>query len=442
MLAGDSLYPVFANTLPHDASYTTRKLAQGLFWFLIAITLILALLDERLYMRGAFPVTAGWVGAFVLYYELRSSVRCSTWGLSFWHWANRLWWWTCLWQRQRQVSLALDLAVISALNMLTGGWASPLYMLYLGWVAALIDEAPALSRLALSGLASASFVLSCLLTLHAPLSSMQFRMITEHLFLLLAASFGLGMIGMYIQRLKCAWEMERRQWDGLREALFAQLSHELYTPLSAISASASLLSTQDAALQLEQQRHLALIIQRNCEWMSVLIDDLLAMWRKQQQQPEIASGPLRCLAAAESVAQALSPLLDARRQRLMIQTAQPDAVALADQRRLEQVLINLLANAQKYAPAGSTITLTITAQQNDVLFAVHDEGKGVPFEEQDHLFDLLYRGSNCSNASRGSGIGLALAQALVIEEGGHIWVESAPGRGSTFYFTLPAAGLD
>lgn len=442
MVAGDSLYPVFDNILPQHASYTTRKLAQGLFWFLIAITLILALLDERLYMRGAFPVTAGWVGAFVLYYELRSSGRCSTWGLSSWHWASKLWWGTCLWQRQRQVSLALDLAVISALNMLTGGWASPLYMLYLGWVAALIDEAPTLSRLTLSGLASALFVLNCLLTLHTPLSPVQFRMITEHLFLLLAASFGLGMVGMYIQRLKYAWEMERRQWDCLREALFAQLSHELYTPLSAISASASLLSTQDAALQLEQQRHLAEIILRNCTWMSVLIDDLLAMWRKQQQQPEIAPGPLRCLAAAESVAQALSPLLDARRQRLMIQTAQPDAVALADQRRLEQVLINLLANAQKYAPAGSTITLNITAQQNDVLFAVHDEGAGVPFEEQGHLFDLLYRGSNCSNAARGSGIGLALAQALVIEEGGRIWVESAPGRGSTFYFTLPAAGLD
>ncbi len=410
---------------------------KGIFWYFIAITLILALLDERVYRQGASPVTAGWIGAFVLYYGLRSSWRGAASGQLSWRWANQRWW-RLLQKSERYALPALDLAVISALNMLTGGWASPLYLLYLGWAVALVGEVSALSRIALTAIAGIMFALGCLLSLHFPPLPMQIMIITEHLSLLLVASFGVGMVDIYIQRLKCAWEMERRQWDSLRDALFAQLSHELYTPLSAVSASASLLSTAGTALQAEQQRRLAQTIERNCTRMGLLIDDLLAMWRKQRQQPEIAPGPLCCLAVAESIAQALSPLLDARRQRLIIQTEQPDAVALADERRLEQVLINLVANAQKYAPAGTTITLTISAQPEVVLFALHDEGAGVPFEEQGHLFDLLYRGTNRPPSSRGSGIGLALAQALVVEEGGHIWVESAPGRGATFYFTLPA----
>ncbi|HEU5200771.1 MAG TPA: HAMP domain-containing sensor histidine kinase [Ktedonobacterales bacterium] len=414
---------------------------KGIFWYFIAITLILALLDERVYTRGAFPVTAGWIGAFVLYYGLRSSWKCAVCERPPWRWANRRWW-RLLRKSERHAPLVLDLVVISVLNMLTGGWASPLYMLYLGWAVALISEVSALSRIYLTAIAAVLFALGCLLMLHLPPLPLQIIIITEHLSLLLVASCGVGMLGMYIQRLKYTWEMERQQWESLRAALFAQLSHELYTPLSAMSASAALLLTPGAALPAEQQRRLAQTIERNCTRMGVLIDDLLAMWRKQRQQPEIAPGPLRCLAVAESIAQALSPLLEARQQRLMIQAEQPDAVALADERRLEQVLMNLVANAQKYAPAGTTITLTMSAPPDVVLFALHDEGAGVPFEEQGHLFDLLYRGTNCPTSSRGSGIGLALAQTLVNEEGGHIWVESAPGRGTTFYFTLPAARVE
>jgi signal transduction histidine kinase len=74
-----------------------------------------------------------------------------------------------------------------------------------------------------------------------------------------------------------------------------------------------------------------------------------------------------------------------------------------------------------------------------VLFAVHDDGAGVSLEEQGHLFELFYRGANSLASSRGAGLGLALAKALVVLQGGHIWVESVPGSGSTFYFTLPAA---
>ena len=414
-----------------------KKVLKGIFWYFIAMTLILALLDERVSMRGASAGTAGWIGAFVLYYGLRSSCEVSARGLSSRQWANR-WWWGSLRRGGGYAPLLLDLAVMSILLMLTGGWASPLYLLYLGWAVALTSEVSALSRLSLTAIAALVFALGCVLTLRFPLVPMQITIITEHLLLLVVASFGVGMVDMYIQRLQYAWEKERQQWDSLRDALFAQLAHELYTPLSAVSASASLLSTTGAALQGEQQRRLALTIERNCTRMGVLIDDLLAMWRKQQQQPEIAPSPLRCLTVAESIAQALSPLLDAKRQQVVIRAEQPDVAALADERRLEQVLINLLANAQRYAPAGTTITLTITAQLDAVLFALHDEGAGVPFEEQSHLFDLSYRGTNGFVSSRGSGIGLALAQALVVEEGGRIWVESTPGRGSTFYFTLPA----
>jgi signal transduction histidine kinase len=138
----------------------------------------------------------------------------------------------------------------------------------------------------------------------------------------------------------------------------------------------------------------------------------------------------------------ISPLLEGKQQRLVIEVEPEDIRVLANRHQLEQVLVNLLVNAHKYAPTGVAIMLAVRGQAHEVLFAVHDEGPGVPLEEQGHLFELFYRGTTSLASSRGSGIGLALAKALVILQGGRIWVESTPGAGSTFYFTLPAAEVE
>jgi signal transduction histidine kinase len=383
------------------------------------------------------PLSATWVGIFVLYYAARTTWRLSAWlpaaqadllkpGKRFRRYAAV------------PLPLLLDLLVITGLVALSGGWASPLYLLYLGWAAALLDVPSTPISLCLSGLACSVFVLAVLLAPHQPFSALQITLLAEHALLLLLAALGVSGISVSIKHTKSMWEAEHRQWEALRQAVFSQLSHELYTPLSAISASASLLAVEGEAAEIRQSE-IARVIERNCAHMNVLIDDLLALWRAPHRQPGYAPRSVPCLPLAESVGQMLGPLLEGKQQGLIIEAEPQHICALADRRRLEQVLLNLLVNAHKYAPAGAAITLTVRGQRLDVLFSVHDEGAGVPLEEQSRLFELFYRGTNHLASSRGFGIGLALAKALVVLQGGHIWVESLPGRGSTFYFTLPAA---
>jgi signal transduction histidine kinase len=191
-----------------------------------------------------------------------------------------------------------------------------------------------------------------------------------------------------------------------------------------------------------RQRYLLGVVERNCVHMNLLIDDLLALWREPERKVRGTVKPLGSLVVAHSVGQMISPLLEGKQQGLVVEVEPEDVRVLANRHQLEQVLVNLLVNAHKYAPTGAAIVLAIHGQEHEVLFAVHDDGPGVPLEEQGHLFELFYRGTNNLASSRGSGIGLALAKALVVLQGGRIWVESMPGAGSTFYFTLPAAGVE
>lgn len=416
-----------------------RRLSEGIFWFFIAVTILLALLDAHISMQAPLPPSAAWAGVFVLYYALRSSVTLPDWRSDHQAgWARQsswLQWWSSV-----PLPLLLDLLVMTSLLALSGGWASPLYLLYLGWAAALLDEPSTVICLVLTAVACVAFGLGVLLAPHQPFSALQIRLLAEHLLLLLLVALGISGIKVYSKYTKAAWEAERRQWDALRQTVFAHLSHELYTPLSAMSASAALLRASEGPVA-DRQQQLLYVIERNCERMSVLIDDLLALWREQRRQLGCISEGQPCLTIAESAGQMLGPLLEGKQQSLVIVAQPEDVCALADRQRLEQILVNLLANAQKYGPAGAAITLTISGQGQDVLFAVHDEGAGVPLEEQRHLFELFYRGTKSAASVRGSGIGLALAKALVVLQGGRIWVESLPGRGSTFYFTLPAVDL-
>src|SRR5579859_390289 len=413
-----------------------QRFTEGIFWFFIAMTILLALLDAHMRARVPASLSLGWVGVFVLYYALRASRPFPGWQIT--HQIRRFSWlfhWPC----QAPPQLLLDLMVMSVLVVLSGGWVSPLYMLYLGWAVALLDEVSTGACLGLSGLACAAFVLASLLAPHQPFSALQITLLSERVLILLLVSLGISGIKAYIKRVQSAWEAERRQWDALRQTVFSHLSHELYTPLSAISASAALMALIGNETAAERRRYLLDIIERNCARMSLLIDDLMAMWREHQRQLDCAPTRLHCLALGTSVGQMIGPLLESKQQSLVVAANPPDTAVLADVRRLEQVLVNLLANAQKYAPAGTVITLTMRRHAYEVFFSVRDEGAGVPLEEQSALFEYFYRGTNCPVSSRGSGLGLALAKALVVLMGGRIWVESMPGKGSTFYFTLPSA---
>jgi signal transduction histidine kinase len=110
----------------------------------------------------------------------------------------------------------------------------------------------------------------------------------------------------------------------------------------------------------------------------------------------------------------------------------------ADADAFNHVLVNLLTNAVKFSPAGSRILVRARADRGFVVTSVTDEGVGIARAEQDRIFDRYYQSGN-GNSARGTGIGLTIAQRFTAQHGGRVWVDSEPGAGSTFSFTMPAA---
>ena len=112
---------------------------------------------------------------------------------------------------------------------------------------------------------------------------------------------------------------------------------------------------------------------------------------------------------------------------------------MADRRRLDQALVNLLTNANKYTPNGSKVQITLPLTENSVTIRITDNGPGIPAEDQLHIFDRYYRRAihDQTDETFGSGLGLPIARHLVELQGGQLWVESEIGQGSTFCIKLP-----
>jgi len=145
----------------------------------------------------------------------------------------------------------------------------------------------------------------------------------------------------------------------------------------------------------------------------------------------------------------VKPLLDARGQSLTLDLPIVGSprwnmlTVMADRRRIEQVLLNLLFNANKYAPSGGNVTLGATPKDGHVRVFVRDDGPGISLEDQEHIFEKYYQVNSAANADvrpDGSGLGLSIARSIVELHGGQIGVQSRPGRGSTFYFALASEG--
>ena len=128
-----------------------------------------------------------------------------------------------------------------------------------------------------------------------------------------------------------------------------------------------------------------------------------------------------------------------KRQRLVLRLPEALPPIRADQRRFRQVVENLLSNAMKFSPGGTTITIGAQAKGRWIVFKVSDRGEGISEEEQRRLFQPYFRIEQELHKSHGLGIGLALCKQIVEAHGGRIWVKSRVGEGSTFYFTLPRA---
>jgi two-component system sensor histidine kinase KdpD len=225
-----------------------------------------------------------------------------------------------------------------------------------------------------------------------------------------------------------------READRLRRELLQNVSHELRTPLSAIlTGTTSLLGRDDLPAAVRAELDLIVAQSRR---LDRLVGDMLDMARIEGHAVQLHLEPVSLHEALDAAAQRLR-----RRhsKREVVLRADDDLTVLADWDRLAQVLDNLLGNADRYAPAGTTIELEAEAGARGVVVTrVIDHGPGVPEQLQSSLFDRFVR--RPGGSAGGTGLGLAIAKGLVEAHAGRIWLDDdGQGRGTVFAFTLPAA---
>jgi signal transduction histidine kinase len=229
--------------------------------------------------------------------------------------------------------------------------------------------------------------------------------------------------------------METKEEEWLR--FVDTLSHELKTPLTSIIAAAGLLAEELESGHDESHQKLIQTIIHNANTLETRLAELLDIVKTGSGKLQLQIEPVDMKSLILGTCQQISPMLRGKKHKL--NTDLPDSLPIirGDGQRLEQVLLNLLTNAAKFTPEGGNITVRARIDDTGLVIAVQDDGIGIAREEQSRLFQPYSRLSSDRQRHPGLGLGLALARQVVELHGGKIWVESAPGKGSTFSFSLP-----
>jgi signal transduction histidine kinase/DNA-binding response OmpR family regulator len=261
-------------------------------------------------------------------------------------------------------------------------------------------------------------------------------------------------------RLKALLETARREFDAkvaertaalqaanldlarssqAKSEFLARMSHDLRQPLNAIVGYTDLLLMAEAEpLSARQRRHLGHVAEASKQLLG-LINDLLDLSRVESGRLEIHAEPCDVVALLEETLALFRPQTESGRVSLALEVASPLGWLLADRVRVQQILQNLLSNAFKFTPEGGLITVTAKQIGLQLEIAVRDTGVGIPIEDQQRIFEAYQQAGAREGQRKGTGLGLAISRRLVELHGGRIWVESAPGQGSTFTFRLPGA---
>ncbi len=251
-----------------------------------------------------------------------------------------------------------------------------------------------------------------------------------------------GQIGSAIEALR-ARDRERelmgelKELDRTRTEFISILAHELRGPMTTLMGFGYALRDQSDKLDEEKRMHIIATVVREIERLSRMVTDLLDVSRMEAGAITYEPEPVDLKTFVEALVKVHSSL---RAQHFVDPQIPADLPkAIADPDRLGQIFLNLLTNATRYSAEGTTITVEGRGDETEVVVAVRDEGIGIRPEDHERVFEKFSMLPKPTWTKKGTGLGLFITKGILDAMGGRIWLESEPGKGTTFFFTLPRA---
>lgn len=229
---------------------------------------------------------------------------------------------------------------------------------------------------------------------------------------------------------------ERIDLDVLRNDLMAMVYHDLRSPLANVTASLDILSSLSSNDRDDTTVSLLNIAMRSSDRIQRLLNSLLDIYRLEAGQTVVNRKETNAGTLVNEVVDILQPALDAKNQTITRKVQENLPPIVVDTDMIRRVLVNLVENASKFSPMDAKIEIGVARINKVTEFWVRDDGPGIPLEDQDKIFDKFSR-LKLEGSVKGMGLGLTFCRLAVTGHGGNIWVESEPGQGSCFYFTLP-----
>lgn len=227
---------------------------------------------------------------------------------------------------------------------------------------------------------------------------------------------------------------QQKELDRIKSDFVSTVSHDLRSPLTAILGYVELLERVGPLN--DQQREFIQRVRNSVHNITALINDLLDLGRIEAGF-DMQKERLPLSLVIHYVLDGIDKRIEKKKLTIKTELSEPLPDVLGNPLRLRQMLLNLIDNAIKYTPEGGEIRVVARAENGHVILQVSDNGLGIPLAEQPFIFDKFYRASNVATSTSGTGLGLTIVKSIVENHQGRIWLESAPGKGTTFTIMLP-----